>query len=285
MKQLPSLRAAFQRWDALVFALVVRLALSTVIGLPVVGALLATGISNYPDADSAMFGGGGLMLTEAVRLSLEGLGVLTQFTLLLAVLAILVSLIPTAVVFQALADRELPLPRALARAMAKLPTLFAVYALCLLLQVLVVAGSLILAVSAANELSSTLTDPQADLCGVSLLALGLLLSCCIGITRDLAFAAATKSQHNAWRALYAGAGALLTHPLRVAVDWARFAAWQVVVVLGAAWLTGIIPVGSGSTTGAALSTGLQLGVLTSIIVLRAAWTVRSLCHTRADGVG
>ena len=283
MKRIPSLHAAFQRWDALIFALVVRLALSMVIGLPVVGALLATGVSHHPDADSAMFGGGGLMLTEAIRLSLEGLGVLTQFTLLLAVIALLVSLIPTAVVFQALADRALPLPQALARGIAKLPTLFAVYALCLLLQILVVAGSLILAVFTANELGSTLTDPQADLCGVSLLALGLLLNCCIGIIRDLAFAAATKSQHGAWRALYAGAAALLAHPLRVAVDWARFAAWQVVIVLGAAWLVGIMPVGGGSGTSAAL-VGLQLGVLSSIIVLRAAWTVRSLSHAQTGSV-
>ncbi len=284
MKHLPTLRMAFRRWDALAFALAVRLALSTVIGLPIVGALLATEISHHPDGDSALFGAGGLMLTEAVRLSLDGLGALTQLTLLLTVLALLVSLVPVAVLLHALADQDLPLPQALARGMGRLPTLFAIYALCLLLQVLVVAGTLILAVFVTDELGSTLTDPQADLCGVSLFSLGLLLNCCIGITRDLAFAAATGSQRNAWRALFAGAGALLAHPLRVGVDWARFAAWQGVVVLGAAWLVGVIPVDSGSTSSATLSAGLQLGVLTSIIVLRAAWTVRSLAHARADGI-
>jgi hypothetical protein len=273
-----TVRSVLRRWDALLLAGGMRISLALAIGLPSMSALLTTGIADHPDADRLLFDAGGLMLVEGVRLSLAGISSLTKLTLLLATLSVLLSLLPTSLVLVALDDRALRLSESLGRGARRIPALFAIYGVCLLLQVIVFGLAAFLGGWASRQLAGDLSPAWAAGTGALLFSLGVGLNCGIGVARDLSFAAAIR-RPKALPALLSGVGALLAHPLRVGVDWARLAAWQWVLVLAAAYLGGRLPVSGAWTIGLG---ALYLAVFAGVTLLRATWAARSLVHAGAD---
>ncbi len=276
MTHFPTLRWVLRRWDALTLAATMRAALAFAVGLPAMTALLSTGIADHPDGDHLLFDSGGMMLVEGVRLSLTGALPVTKLTLLLAAGCVLLSLYPVSVMLVALEDRDGRLAEALGRGLRRLPALFAIYGLCLLFQVMVFAAAAFAAAWAPQQLAG-LGPALADAVGVLLLLLGVAVNCATGVARDLAFAAAAR-RPAALPALLLGIGTLLARPLSVGVDWARLAAWQWVLVLGAAYCAGKFPAAPGWTFPLAAVT---VSVLVGLTILRGVWAARCLVHAGA----
>ncbi len=277
MTRFPTLRWVLGRWDALTLAAAMRAALALAVGLPAMTALLSTGIADHPDGDHLLFDSGGMMLVEGVRLSLTAAPPVTKLTLLLAAGCVLLSLYPVSVMLVALEDRDGRLGEALGRGLRRLPALFAIYGLCLLFQVMVFVAAAFAAAWAPQQLAQTLGPALADAVGVLLLLFGVAINCASGVARDLAFAAASR-RPAALPALLLGIGTLLARPLSVGVDWARLAAWQWVLVLGAAYCAGRFPAAPGWTLPLAAVT---VSVLVGITTLRGVWAARCLVHASA----
>ncbi|MEZ4225004.1 MAG: hypothetical protein R3B13_28885 [Polyangiaceae bacterium] len=279
-----TLGRVLRRWDALLLVFGLRVVLSMVLTLPLLGAGLSTGIFRHPDADALMFAPGGMLLTEAVRLSLDGVGALAKLTFLGLVLAMFVSLLGVVVLLTTLGDPDLSLGNAIGRGLARLPTCYALFGGSMLTQILILAAASTLAAHLQSELALSWREPQAALAAVALLLLGVLATYAVGIVRDLAFASACSAPRSAWEALREALGLVLARPGRIVLDYASIATWQLVAVLAVAWTVTRLPVASGSSGVALAVLALEVCALALITLLQALWRGRSLTRVLRDRV-
>ncbi len=224
-----------------------RFAAAIVLALPVTAALAGTGVGQFPEGDRLLFEPGGLYLLEAARelrpfaWSL-GTASLFGFGLLFVVL-----LVPHGALLASLSANGSQSRSAIfARALERLPALFALSSLGLLAQIAVLA----FAASTGASVRAALADrPGAtpELVGLAILGVGLVAAVLIGMARDLSRAAAVTFGIAGPAALRIGLGALGRGARAALPAWLGPALVSALLVGAAALVTGALDVSRPGT--------------------------------------
>jgi hypothetical protein len=233
----------------------------------------------HPDGDAPLFLPGALPLLDLVRHSLAAYGPLLSLVVVIAAVAHLVGIVPSAAALSELAFSSPAggAPRVrdtLARAMAAVPASFTVCVLTLLAQAgLLLAGVLVASVQAPLS-AAHLGDPGGDRVTLAILGLTVVAATLVGVVGDLSRAAVVRHDATSIAAVRAALRVFAARP--VALAWAY--GWRA----ASSWL----PVATGAVLAARLGGrgGLTLVVLAAFhqivivvrVAIRTSWMARSL---------
>lgn len=258
------LRLVLARKWLLVLIWFINLVASYLVTSPWGAAIQASSLPRLPDAQSALFSNGGLVLIEWLRLDGAELAAALKSTLLLGATASLLQLFPTALLIAGLGDREkLSLARHGHHALVAMPRLVLVFgSVSFSRAILLVLLSLGYGYAASH--ASTVWEPRLAL---ALFVLVVPLWWLPGFFEDLTRVFIVHQQlpslvavHQAWRCWLARKRALLG--LAVAVSVGAFV--LVCTGLALAWHSGDL--GGGSV---GLQFVVQQGCMLAMVALRA----------------
>ncbi len=239
-------RAVFgtiRRPGALGLVWLTRLGFAWLVAGPVARALVAFGVLNHPRGDAVLFDAGGVWLAEAVRASLKAGAVEFRGAVVTGATLAWLGLIPLAGLMVALRERpKHPLGLCLARAVAVFPRFTLLAGATLFVQSVLGLGCLLASVVVHRRLPTSLSEPKADLLALGVLAIGLLASLWIGIVEDLARAAVVNHDAGILSAIRHAFSSLAKRPFALIGSWSLFALIGWGVVLGAAFVTGVLDV-------------------------------------------
>ncbi|MGH7282056.1 MAG: hypothetical protein ACRELY_11070 [Polyangiaceae bacterium] len=184
------------------------------------------------DGDAPLFRPGAIDLLDFLWLArgvlMTGLG----HVMVLAPIAILGATIPLAILLARLADRtRLEKPT---RTIGEL-VIFEIGAF--LIQAVALWGALELAVATSVSLSASFGEVRADMSGVAVFALGIVVVLFVSIYRDLASAALVRSEDSIGEALRIGGRALAVRPFALSWAWLWRSAVGMLLVVAGTWLS------------------------------------------------
>ncbi|HEX6766513.1 MAG TPA: hypothetical protein VF103_13565 [Polyangiaceae bacterium] len=236
----------FRRLSAVSLYFGCHLAAAVLLALPVVALVAGTGIGRFPEGDRLLFEPGGLLFAEVGRELLPTLPSQVASGIGTGAMLGLALLLPHAALLVSFSNQERKgLASTWGRAFGHLPALLSLGGLALLAQVIVLAGALAVGQMLRGAFSASARS--ADLAFVAALALGVLFSALLGITRDLGRAAAVRGSLAGKEALLEGLRAFARAPGRAFIAWAMPAAAAVAFVALGAVLTAALDVSRPST--------------------------------------
>jgi hypothetical protein len=266
--------SAFARPGLLLLVALYRLVAGLLIAAPVASLFNVT-VSGYPRGDAELFDPGGIMLLEALRLGLRAMPPTLIAAGLPALVALVVGLVPLAMLIAGLGRRG-PLPRAfLARAaFDRLGTLTLLWGSTALAQVVLV----VLVALLGGKLIDTLrlAPKGGDLAFLAVGAVAALLVVIAGVVRDLAAVAAVDDRERFYLSVARALRTLVRRPARV------LAAYGARALLGLALLAAAFELAPPAGGSLALAFALHEGAILAGVVLRASWlaaAIRLLAET------
>ncbi len=184
------------------------------------------------DGDAPLFRAGALDLLDYLWRARGVITTETGHVIALAPIALLGATIPLAILLVSLADKtRLAKPT---RTIGEL-ALFEIAAF--LIQAIALWAALELATATSTSLAGSLGEVRADMSGVAVFALGLVLALFVSIYRDLASAELVRSEGSIGEALRIGGRALVVRPFALSWAWLWRSAIGILLVIAGTWLS------------------------------------------------
>jgi hypothetical protein len=197
-----------------------RVAASTILALPIVGAFAGTGLKDFPKGDRALFEPGGLMLLEVVRALLPAVSGLATASFVSAFLLSALLVVPHAVLLAAMSRAEKrTVSDVVAQAVARLPSVYSLTIAGFLLKCFVF-GALVLSGGFVSEQLAGSDPRRGDLAFLGAIGVAALGWIAAGIATDLARAACFRGPGSMREVTLAALRALRARPGRIAGSYA-----------------------------------------------------------------
>jgi hypothetical protein len=242
------------------------------IALPV--AMVVGGpLSAWPNGQAHIFDPGGVMLVEALRFMRHGIGPVAVEALVVAALATIAGVIPLAILLCGL-DREGPLPAGFlaGRAVSRAGTLALLSVVTLPAQAIV--GALLGLAGTKLVGAFDLTATGTDMGNAAVVAVVVAAVCALGVLRDLAFAAAVRSDLRFYSSAANALRVARRSGARAFGAWAYRAALGVAGLALAAWLAP--PLAGASAAAVAVGVVLHQAAIVGMVFARASWLAAAL---------
>lgn len=184
------------------------------------------------DGDAPLFRAGAIDLLDYLWRARGAITTELGHVVVLAPIAIVGATIPLAILLMSLADKtRLERPT---RTIGEL-VLFELGAF--LIQAISLWGALELGAATSSALDARLGEMRADMSGVAVFAIGIVLVLVVSIYRDLASAALVRSEESMTDALFVGGRVLVARPFALTWAWLWRSGVGVLLVVAGAWLS------------------------------------------------
>ena len=267
-----------RRWGLLALTALANLVVSSLASTPWAEAVRSGSLNAFADPDAALFGDGGMLLVEWLRVDAGMLVGALRATLLLAGVSALALLFPAALLLVGLADGErLSLARHGQRALAALPRFLLLFGGTLLCQALLVMLSVVLGGVCMNALQPAHYPWFSLAIGLAVLLAWALPS----LLQDLTRAVLVTSGVRVPAALAQAMRLILSQPARVLGSYLIPAALAWLVAAASLALTAKLAPQSSTEIGGWSNFAIHQAALCLLVVLRAYWLVRALGFSSA----
>lgn len=266
--------AAWRRSGVVFVVYAYRIVVALVVAIPF-ALMFGAALGGFPRADALLFDDGGLFLAEVLRRSSPALTPLFSGAVTLVAVAALASIMPLAALIGALSTKGRLTARDVGgmalRPVGTFALLFGAFALVQALVFAIFSG-----IAGAVARRPSLAAPSADRARWTILLIGFLVVCLLGVWHDLARVAVVRDELRFKVALRRGLRALRTNHVRLV------GAWAVRALLGVFTIYAALSI--GSRLGVESMPKVVIGFLVyqaSIVLalfLRASWLASAIRH-------
>ncbi|WP_394849086.1 hypothetical protein LZC95_16750 [Pendulispora brunnea] len=247
-----------------------------------IGRMAARAYGTHPDGDGVLFRAGALELADFLMHGQRALPAVVGHMTVLVPAALVLGLLPLAALMASMmhATRDRRAPR-LRQLWPHVLGSFTPMAGLLVLSAIAIVTSAAAVMALGTAVAGTYAEghhvggePRADMLGLGVTAVGLLVPCFVGILHDMARAAVVRFRAKTGRAIVLAWKAMALHP--VGECWSYV--WRALVSWGLVALGALVAARLGGRPGVALVAlfVVHQAIVLSRVALRASWLARAL---------